>query len=212
MPDRVLVVCPSRERPKSLANLVHSVLNTSEKADVHAYLDDDQATLYSWCREAAPARFRVTMGPRIGPTAAANQIVLEHLNAYEAFCFVPDDAVFTIPGWDKKALSVLTDTVGVYAPSHRNQDIDMPVVSRKWVAALGWLCWPGLYHWGWPSVIAALGFATRTLTRAKPCDFWIDHPAGESMNREKYPADIINLYDYFANEFEPSLETLRRAL
>lgn len=212
---RILIVVPSRDRPKKLAHLVHSILDTSEHADVVAYVDEDQRELYGWL-ERLPgeisARVRVFFGPRVGPVAATNRMVSEALETHEVFAFLTDDCSITTHGWDRGVLAMLTNRIGIVAPAHATEDLDLPFVSRGWVRALGYFAWPGLYHWGWPSVTAALAAATRTVTRSAPGDFYIDHPAHESMNRERYPSDIIALYDFFACHFDAALEDLRRSL
>lgn len=206
--DRVLVIVPSRDRPKQLASLVHSVLHTSENADVCVYLDDDQALIYGWT-ETPPARMIVERGPRLGPVAAANMIARKYRDRYAAFGFVPDDATFTTPGWDAYVLMSVAGGPRAVAPAHATQDVDMPFVSDVWLERVGYFAWPGLYHWGWPSLIAALGDATGWLRRSAPSDFWIDHPAENSSNRDKYPADIVALYDFFASHFLKALTDLR---
>lgn len=207
--DRVLVIVPSRDRPKELATLIHTIRNTSASADVAAYIDEDQRTLYSYLLEKGIPRVLVEVGPRIGPVAAANHLAAKHLQNYVAFGFVPDDARFTTRSWDDHVMLSVRGGPRAVAPSHATTDVDMPFVSREWIERLGWFAWPGLYHWGWPSVVAALGDALGVIRRSHPQEFFIDHPAENSSNRERYPADIIALYDFFASHFKASLDRLR---
>jgi hypothetical protein len=205
---KILVIVPTRDRPKQLADLVHSVLHTSTSVDVAAYIDDDQKTLYGWT-ESPLAHMIVRRGPRIGPLAAANLISRDELESYAAFGFVPDDAKVTTPAWDEHVIRQITAGAMVVAPAHKSKDVDMPFVSREWVKRLGYFAWPGLYHWGWPSVVAALGLATESLRQSLPSEFWIDHPGLDSKNRDRYPADIIALYDFFASHFGDALNDLK---
>lgn len=206
---KVVVLVPSRDRPKQLANLIHSVLNTTQTAEVIAYLDEDQRTLYQWT-EHPPDRLKVIVGPRIGPVAAINAMVKLLPVDYAACGAVPDDATFTIPEWDQHVLSH-SGQARLIAPAHRSADVDMPFVSRRWLEALGWFAWPGLYHWGWPSVLACLGAGLGKIHRARPSEFWIEHPAHESMNRDRYPSDMIALYDFFACHAEQAIADLKAA-
>ena len=207
---RVLVIVPSRDRPKELAQLIHSAVETSKRADIAVYIDQDQMDLYGFLKDA-PDRVKVYSGGRIGPVAVANKVAALS-SRYDAFGFVPDDARFTIPGWDDHVLMDCVGSLCIVAPEHGNHEIDMPFISRKWYEALGWFAWPGLYHWGWPSVLAALGHATDSLVRSTAAEFYIDHAGENSKNRDRYPADIINLYSFFASgAFEESLKKLKAA-
>lgn len=210
----VAIMVPTRDRPKELAHLVGSALQTSPDVRVLAYIDQDQRQLYQWVDEHCPPNLIVHWGVRVGPVAAANQLVREHpeFDAYGFFC---DDVRVTIPGWDKVVLDKLgamPGGVGVVAPAHARKDVDFPFVSRKWIEALGWYCQPGLYHWGWPSVIAALGEGSQTLYQATPGEFWFHHDILAPKNRDRYPQDIVMLYDYFAYHFGDDLKRLREAI
>lgn len=206
---RVLVMVPSRDRPKEVASLIHSVRASAPSADVAVYVDEDQRTLYSYLFEREIPRVIVEAGPRLGPVASANHMAAKHLQSYHAFGLVPDDARLMVHGWDDRVLMAVRGGPRAVAPAHGTSDVDMPFVSREWIERLGWFAWPGLYHWGWPSVTAALGDALGVLSRSHPQEFFIDHPAANSSNRDRYPADIVALYDFFASHFKESLDKLR---
>ena len=83
---------------------------------------------------------------------------------------------------------------------------------EQWLAALGWYCQPGLYHWGYPSVIAALAVAIGALKEAAPGEFWFEHDVLSPQNRDRYPSDMVMLYDYLSMHFAHDVARLRKAL
>lgn len=212
---RVLVVTPTRDRPRQLADLFRSMLGTSQHADLACYVDGDQRELYRWLDEDVPFKANLLYSGgdiRVGPVAAANAIV-KAFPGYDAYGFVPDDCRFTVQGWDDYLMEEISDwpkRVCAVAPAvSSNGDVDMAFVSKEWVQAVGWYAHPSLYHWGWEAVIHALGAATGTLARADETRFWIEHDVLAPQNRDRYPADMVRLYRFFSSDFAPTLERLR---
>lgn len=208
-------MCPSRDRPKQLADLVRSTLHSSE-ADIAVYIDEDQRQLYRWTEEAGvPERLRVVRGPRIGPVAAVNSIV-KSFPGYSAYGFLLDDCTFGVKGWDSFVSDQLDDLpgrIGIVSPAKNSgEHADMGFVSYEWIKALGWYAWPGLYHWGWDAVLDALGEATDTLIQAEPGEFWVTHEVMASKNRDRYPSDVVHLYEFFSDQFGPEVRKLRKAI
>lgn len=211
----LLIMVPTRDRPKQLADLVRSVMQTAPDATVAAYVDVDQRMLYEWVEhESAPKCLKVTFGQRLGPVAAINHLASEH-RGYGAYGFFCDDCRVTIPGWDAFVLRELDEfpkRLGVVAGAHATADVDFPFVSAEWLDLFGWYAQPGLYHWAYPSVIAALGVAIGCVKQAEPGEFWFDHDVLAPKNRDKYPSDMVMLYDYFSMRFAADVEKLRKAL
>lgn len=212
--ERVLVVCPSRNRPRELAELYRSLLDTSDRADLAVWIDQDQREFYGWLGGQLPQkhRLRVRHGARIGPVAAANTLCLETAgDNYVAYGFLCDDCRLTSSGWDRRLMDGLPESPVLVAPEHGIGEIDFPFVSRAWLRTFGWYAPPSFYHWGWPSALAALALATGRLIRPPAGEFVVEHRGehGHSQNRDRYPADIVNLYAYFARHFEGDLQRLR---
>jgi len=207
---RVAILCPSRDRPKDLADLLRSVIQTAPDTQLLAYIDRDQRQLYQWCfDQRTPEQLSVTLGERLGPCAAANHLLRKN-PGFEAYGFFCDDCRVTVAGWDSCVLKRLGENgVHAVAPAHSVYEVDFPFLSSEWVEALGWYCHPSLYHWGWNSLLAALGEATQSMVQASPGEFWYDHDMVHQMNRDKYPQDIVRLYEYFANHFGHDLRRLR---
>lgn len=209
--SRVAILCPSRDRPKDVAELLRGVIQTAPDTQLFVYIDRDQRDLYQWCfHEGAPKQLSMTVGERVGPCAATNYL-LKNNPGYDAYGMFCDDCRVTVSGWDRFVLNTLDYGYLSVAAAHGTQAVDFPFLSKKWVDALGWYCHPSLYHWGWDAVLAALGVASGKMMQALPSQFWFDHDVGQSMNRDRYPSDVIRLYEYFCNHFAHDLKRLREA-
>ena len=213
---KILVVCPSRDRPKQLADMVRSCIQTAPEVDIAIYIDEDQRRLYGWVEEErTPKQLKVTFGLRIGPVASINHLIQEY-SGYDCYGFVLDDCRFGTLGWDKflQGGGFRPPAVPwIVSPAKNTGDHgDMLFVSKAWMEALGWFAWPGCYHWGWDAIMSSLGHAAGVYYQANPKEFWITHDVLSSMNRDRYPADIVQLYDFFSNYFQGALKQLKAAM
>jgi len=205
---KIAVLCPSRSRPDDLRRLSLSVHATSG-ADLLAYVDDDQRDLYS--REDVIGRGGMYFGPRIGPVAAANEVV-RLAPGYDVYGLVTDDSEFTTEGWDRHLEAAVSHLSPVWAasPAHNLGDnMDFAFVSAEWLRRLGWIAYPGCYHWCWPSVIEALGEAVG-LVRLTPEQCFIQHHHSEPHNQEHSREDLRQFYAFFAyGRYPVALKALR---
>ena len=198
--------------------MVRSCIQTAPEVDVAVYIDEDQRRLYGWVEEErAPKQLKVTFGLRIGPVASINHLIEKHSD-YDCYGFVLDDCRFGTLGWDKFIEEFWEKdgpytSIGMIAPAkNTGEHGDMLFVTKGWIAALGWFAWPGCYHWGWDAIMSSLGHAAGVYYQANPKEFWITHDVLLSMNRDRYPADIVQLYDFFSNYFQGSLKQLKAAM
>jgi hypothetical protein len=203
-------MCPSRDRPKQLADMLRSCIQTAPKVDVAVYLDDDQRTLYGWVEQpGVPKQLKAKFGPRVGPVASINDLARSY-PGYDVYGFVLDDCRFGTVGWDKW----VDQHEGLFLVSpakNTGSHGDMMFVSRSWMDALGWFAWPGCYHWGWDAIMASLAHAAGVFHQAEPGEFWITHDVLGPTNRDKYPADIVQLYVFFSDHFAGELAKLKEA-
>lgn len=212
----VCILVPSRDRPRQLAELLRSSIQTAPDVTVLAYIDEDQRRLYQWTQEpGVPDQLKVTFGPRVGPVASINHLAMKHRYDFDVFGFMLDDCRLGTLGWDAFLGEIVTSSKNIWlvAPAKNTGDHgDMMFVPKAWLEALGWFAWPGCYHWGWDAIMASLGHATGTYVRATPGQFWVTHDVEPSTNRDKYAADVIQLYDFFSNHFEETLAKLKAAM
>lgn len=150
---RVLVCVASRDRNLALVRMIQSVLQTSEKADVAIYIDDDQYLDY-WPKIEPFAQTRgiyVLKGPRIGPVASLNAIA-EKITSYSVYAAATDDSEYVTPGWDQWLLETAEAKQGFAVMGScipGSNRLDFPCVTRGWIDAIGHFAYPGAKHFYW---------------------------------------------------------------
>ncbi len=170
----LLVVVPTRGRPANAIRLLEAVVSTStEKTDVIFGLDDDDETKDTLrariklvgCSSGHQRDAMVEVGPRKGMAAWTNRLVMPRINDYRAFASLGDDHLPRTPGWDK----ILLDANGGTGISY-GDDLIMgerlptaPVISQNIIAALGWMCAPGLDHMCCDNIWKDVGMAAGCL-------------------------------------------------
>ena len=165
MTGDLLIVVPSRGRPQNIARLLDAVHATAKlNTHVHVAVDDDDPELERYryvMKQAARDGDRLTTGPRKGLCAWTNEIAVERGGEYPFLASLGDDHVPWTPGWDKALIRSIVNIGGTgisYPWDCTREDIPEAVVmSSDIVAALGWMCLPGLEHWYPDNVWADLG-------------------------------------------------------
>ncbi|HLC20937.1 MAG TPA: hypothetical protein VJM10_02360 [Candidatus Methylomirabilis sp.] len=222
---KVLVVCATRDRPYKLGDLIRSLLDTSEKADLAIYIDDDQDALYPL---DVPDRVRRHVGPRVGPCVSLNELVKAH-PGYEAYGAATDDSTFATPGWDQWVLAQVDKfpgRVGVMSPFHRaptpvmfsyvrphiRTRMDFPWATRRWIEALGWFTHPDTYSFYWDVIVEVLGIAAGVIAYASEKEFEMDHDMNPSINGDKVSADAKAAILALAMETPGYLKRIRESM
>lgn len=182
MDEPIGVVCPSRDRPQYLFKLAESMVRTSARARLYAYVDDDQRELYEAIQ--FPDRVTVHVGPKIGPTASVNALV-ETFRGPRIYGVAPDDTTFQTPGWDEWTLAEFErfpGRLGVVSPAHPyGAFVNFPYVSREWIDLVGWMAEPTPFHFVWDTILEMLGDATR-ISYAPKDKFYMANEAKEAIN------------------------------
>ena len=167
----LLVIVPSRGRPKNIARMLDAVHETRMAAThLHVCVDDDDPELASYrlvMDRAGRDGDVLEVGPRKGLAAWTNEIAVRRAGEYPFLASLGDDMIPRTPGWDKALIRGITDMGGtgiVYPWDGVREDIPEAVVlSSDIVAALGWMCEPSLNHWYVDNVWADLGRAAGCL-------------------------------------------------
>lgn len=155
MPDLVLLV-PSRGRPQNVARLVEACDKTC-RTDMLIHFGFDEDDVQLGANLVANHGGLSTVLPRMGLAAWTNQLAGEHLDS-RWLCSIGDDMVPVTSGWDER-LCEAAGPAGMSYPNDKRRD-DIPeciVMSASLVAALGWICQPGLDHWYVDNVWRDLG-------------------------------------------------------
>ncbi len=212
------MVCPSRDKPMGLLRLVQAVIDTTNRADVIAYVDNDQKEIYEDQVSAAPANVRsrlmLAFGDRVGPVASANSVVKEFVG-YDIYGMIPDDAYPVTENWAEwclAALEMFPNRVGVISPRHDHGDhVDMPFVSREWISATGWFACPQAYHFVWPVITGLIGEMTG-IVHAPEQRFSICHRLDMPRNQAARSSDSEMFFSYVVNELMPTVHKVREAM
>lgn len=213
---RVAVLCPTRDRPEDLEELIQSVLLTTTRADVLVYVDDDQQALYpNVIGPDAPKNLLYLIGPRVGPVASANALVKQY-DDYSIYGLVTDDATLTTPHWDEWALAAtdkFPNRICVISPFHnQGNHVDMPFVTREWIAAAGWFACPDCQHYCWPIITGLIGEMT-AIVHAPRHSFGIYHaPKVEMVSEGRLAADHAAFFQFVALKLPPVVDRIREAM
>ena len=204
------IVCPSRGRPVVLKRMIASALSTSS-ADVLIYLDSDDDETYDLIDSP---RVKVVVGPPIGRGRAINALCDKYRD-YRMYLLFSDDAVFVRQNWDlevEEAMDSFGDDIGLVHLSMGIPEawVNWPIVSRKWLDAVGWFNFPKLTHYCQDTVLQALAEAIGKIRYIEP--LVVGHEAlWPEDGAKRISADAQQFLWFFAKDFGPTLKKLRAA-
>lgn len=165
MSGDLLVIVPSRGRPRNIARLL-SAVHATRQADTHVHVavdeDDPEASAYQAVMDDAGADGDVLeVGSAKGLCAWTNEVAVRKAGSYPSLASLGDDMIPRTPGWDRALIRGIADMGGTgftYPFDGVRQDIPEAVVmSSDIVTALGWMCLPDVAHWFCDDAWAALG-------------------------------------------------------
>lgn len=199
----LVVLVPSRGRPKNVARLVEACAVTCTAGTVlHFGFDRDDPRLVD--NLAATGGHPYSVRERMGLGAWTNE--LASLNMHVPYLgSMGDDMVPVTPGWDRLLIDACGPCGMTYPNDRRRHDIpEMIVIDTRIVAALGWMCHPQIEHWYTDNVWADLGRSAGCLTYLP--DVIVEHrhpnvPGGD-------PPDLT--YTEAAGKFSRDLSAYQR--
>ena len=189
----LLVITPSRGRPKNIARLLDAIHDTARIAThLHVCVDDDDPALPDYQRvmdKAGADGDVLETGPRKGLAAWTNEIAVRRAAEYPYLASLGDDHVPRTPGWDKSLLKAIERMGGTgfsYPWDGTRADIPEAVVmSSDIVTALGWMCEPSLEHYYVDVVWADLGRAVGCLRHCRAIVVDHVHPGAGTADADK---------------------------
>jgi hypothetical protein len=196
LPD-LLVIVPSRGRPKNIARLLDSVRATARlETHLHVAVDEDDETLpqYEAVMKAAGGEHDVLeTGPRQGLCDWTNTVAVRRAGEYPFLASLGDDHVPRTPGWDRALVAAIQRMGGTgfsYPWDGTREDIPEAVVmSSDIVTALGWMCEPSLAHWYPDQVWADLGRGAGCLRHCRAVAVDHVHPATGKVKADETNRD-----------------------
>lgn len=177
----LLVITPSRGRPRSVARLLDSVHATRKiSTHLHVCVDEDDETLPDYRRVfdiAGREGDVLEVGTRNGLCGWTDLVAVRRAGEYDFLASFGDDMVPRTPGWDFLLTRGIADMGGtgiVYPWDGTREDIpEAPVMSSDIVTALGWMCLPGLRHWFVDDAWGELGRRAGCLRHLRAV--WVEH-------------------------------------
>lgn len=166
----LLVIVPSRGRPRNIAALADAWTATSASADVIVAVDDDDPTRGEYFDVVAShPRFDLVVGERGKPgmVASLNRVAVAHCQMYDALGFMGDDHRPRTVSWDQRVSDELDQMgTGIVYGNDLLQGANLPTaafMTADIVRALGWMAPPGLRHLFVDDAWKALGTALDAL-------------------------------------------------
>jgi hypothetical protein len=193
----LLVIVPSRGRPRNLARLLDSVHETSRLAThLHIAVDEDDEKLPQYQAVMARAGGEndvLESGPRRGLCAWTNEVAVRRAGEYPFLASLGDDMVPRTPGWDRALTRAITGMGGTgfaYPWDGTREDVpEACVMSADIVAVLGWMMLPGLQHFWVDNVWADLGRGAGCIRHLRAVAVDHLHPGAKKANGDKTYAE-----------------------
>lgn len=219
---KLLVICPSRQRPEKCKEMYDSFMRTSKMADLRICVDYDDPDLAKYVElfvdNLSIAKVDLTVTNFIN-------IVWQEFTGYEYYSVTNDDFIYHTDGWDLKLIGeiVLHGKYGIAYGNDLLQGVTLPttsIVSAEITKALGWLQMPKLMHLFGDNVWKLIGSAAQCLYY-RP-DVIIEHKhyfskkvdKDETFNktnsREMYDLDSNAFLDWHATQAKDDIEKVKK--
>jgi hypothetical protein len=122
----------------------------------------------------------------------------------------------TCSGWDGWALDAsdqFPNRICVISPYHnQGNHVDMPFVTREWIAATGWFACPDFHHHAWPIITGLIGEMT-AIVHAPRQSFAVHHPAKvEMVSEQTLHKDQQAFFTFVALKLPAVVDRVREAM
>lgn len=199
----LLVITPSRGRPKNIARLLDAIHDTSQiTTHLHVCIDDDDPELGDYERVFSHAGRDgdvLEKGPRKGLAAWTDEVAVRRAGEYPFLASLGDDHVPCTPGWDRALVRGILDMGGTgftYPWDGTREDVPEAVVlSSDIVKALGWMTPPGLEHWYIDNVWNDLGWRAGCIRHLRAVSVDHVHPAAAKAKADQTTVDSSKSID-----------------
>lgn len=225
MTGDLLVIAPSRGRPRNVARLLDAVHATRRLAThVHIAVDSDDPCLDEYetvMRGHGDGDDRMDVGPRKNLTGWTNDIALRRAGEYPFLASFGDDHLPKTAGWDRALCAAIGDMGGTgfsYPWDGIRSDIpEGVVVSSDIVKALGWFANPACQHYWIDDTWADLGHGAGCIRHLRAVVVEHVHPdAGKAAGdktysdaNEKIPLDRVAYFGWRADRMAGDIQVIR---
>ena len=145
---KILTICPSRERPERLNDMLESFFKTSTESDLIIIVDEDDLELDRY-REITRRYLGVELlvSKLANNTERFNKVFKDNPD-YDYYHMTNDDFIYRTDGWDKKFIKGLEENCGGEGIVFGNDQFlsarlcTCPFISGVFPRTLGWLQLP----------------------------------------------------------------------
>jgi hypothetical protein len=223
---KLLVMVPSRGRPKRLDEFIKSLYDTkSISTDVLFYLNEDDPKLL----EYTPSDYRVIVGKRLYLAEAYNYIFQKYPD-YEYYSLLNDDHYFLTPGWDKKLIEMIEEKGGWglsccedhLTDWNKFQHPSGMVISGNIPRTLGYMIWPKIQHIGidcfFKELLTPLNLMYHTMDVVIEHRHWINGKALLDENykwvyhKDQFQYGMGMVEEYKKTKLNDDIEKLKQAM
>lgn len=210
---RIALICPTRGRPVQFKRMADSAFRTAENPDnIHIYFYVAESDPY---KDYYPNLERTSrfLGYDWSAVMASNYLAQE-AHGSDLFFMACDDTVFSTPHWDKALIDAYDSKPHVYSllDSRSTDGTPHPIVTKEYIAAMGYFMPPIFLHWFADSWTVDIAKANNCFTHLKDYLLIHDKPSdrGEPdethkrirqlgwMERDKYVSEICE--DWLAQQ------------
>lgn len=209
------MICPTLDRPDLALRFSQSFLATTTHARLVVVCEPGQADQYKAIGELDK---RVVLMWGRGGSAAQAIIDGAYRSNEKVIGVAPDDCEFHTAGWDDVVLEAaerLPNGIGVINPaSPYGMRVEMPLVTRKWIDALGCLVPLTVHHYWWNTCLAMLaeGLGPLGIVQLGWDQMWMTHDEHANSDRLKLAADSVRFSWWAGFEYFGQLTKLRAAV
>ena len=219
MLNKILIICPSRNRPQNMVEVVNSWIDVSHPTNSQLCfaLDDDNENQY-------PRIYGVKyeINPRIRMCPTLNKVANDYSNEYKYIGFIGDDHRFRTPNWDSTVVRHL-DELGPNGIVYGNDLLQgelLPTavfLNSNIVRRLGYMVPPTLVHMYADNFWRDLGNELGTITYlpdvvVEHCH-WANGKAEHDIHYDEVDEftqpDQVNYTFYKATKFQEDVRKLR---
>lgn len=224
--NEILVVLPSRERPKECLKMIKSVRKTQEE-EVHIslILDSDEPHTIEYLDTCSGLVDQYAIRERISVTKHINDCYQENRGKYRYYHLSNDDVIYHTQGWDVKLKEPLINKYGGVSFGddgfQTGNLATFPLINCEIVDALGWLQQPTLNRFYGDTIWSELAHHEDALFKVNAVKIEHFHKyrsmSGDAIVKDLqanpvYQADKISYFKWLTSNRYNDYVTFRKAL
>lgn len=223
--NKVLVICPTRERPGKLREMIESFQRTAVMSELRIIIDYDDPKYNEYINIIV--EHNLTSCIR---TSAERKTTTDFINRayrsepiFDFYSVTNDDFVYHTPEWDQKLTEEIKahGNIGIAYGDDGLAGVNMPttsVISGEIIRAVGWLQLPSLRHLYGDNTWRTVGQSANILRYRPDVKIEHRHPYSGKVDRdgtfertnhdETYAHDIVAYRDWLKGDAKRDIELI----